>query len=212
MKIILSDKPGGVDVCYPSAWIMAALTSGGIGKLPGDAVTADLGENVVERIEVSESMPKARAVENMLRNGRSPAFVDKYLTALMAGGETDATALELVREHAFKDKTGQVAVEHTDIPADRAFRDAWRLQSGVITIDLAASRTLFVHRFVAWKAATIKDLAAQIEMKVLLGEVSDALESQHAALTSMSMRTLGDALAAAKSPDELRVIKPEIFA
>lgn len=209
MKVLLHGTPEKLVVNHPTKWIMRVFTQGGLGKLPGDAVTSDLAENQQRRLEVSRSMPMDRALDNMIRNGRRPEFAKHYLEAMLFGGETDATALELVREHAFKDLTGQVAEDPVVLPVDRTFRDAWRLAGQAVAIDMPSAKTIAARRFIAWKGEQMKDLAAKIEVNVLLGMVSADLEAQYEAFRTMNLRNVGDRFIAAQTPEELKAVMPQ---
>lgn len=208
MKIILDAGTSQAAVCWPTAKAMRAFTQGGLGKLPGDAVTEDLAENPEKRLEVATSMPLDRAIENMIRDGRDASFAQRYLRALMFGGETDATALDLVREHAFRDRTGQVAAEPTALPADRFFRNAWRMAGGMIAVDLQAARGIFAKRVLEAKAAALARLTGEIELKLLVGSADASLEAQLEALKLMDLRALGSKIMAADSADALKALWP----
>jgi hypothetical protein len=208
MKIILDSGATQAAVCWPTAKAMRAFTQGGLGKLPGDAVTEDLSENPEKRLEVSRSMPLDRAIENMIRDGREAGFAQRYLTALLSGGETDATALDLVREHAFRAKDGQIAAEPTALPADRFFRNAWRLAGGVVVVDLQAARRIFAERVLEAKAAALAKLTVEVETTLLLGVADASLEAQLEALKLMDLRALGGKIMAADSASALKALWP----
>lgn len=209
MRIILDGLPDRLLICKPTRWAMRAFTQGGLRQLPGDAVTADLKENPEKRLEVSRSMPLERARDNMIRNGRRPGFVDQYLQAILTGGETDGSALELVREHAFRERTGQIASDFSALPSDRSFRNAWRLSGQGVVIDLPAARTIFARQFIHWKTRSTLELGKRIEINLVAGTTDDQIEAQYEALRTLNLRSIGDKVIAAKTPEELKAICPD---
>lgn len=208
MKLIL-DQSDRLRICKPTRWAMRVFTQGGLPELPGDAVTADLKENAEKRLEVSRSMPFERARENMIGNGRRPEFADRYLRAMLGGGETDASALELVREHAFKDRNGQIASDFSALPSSRSFRNAWRLSGQSVVIDMEEARVIFAREFIHWKIQREKELANQIEIHTVAGRPSDQLEAQFETLRAMNLKAMGDKVLKAKSPEALKKLCPE---
>lgn len=208
MKLILDAGDGCARVTWPGPQVMRAMTSGGLGKLPGDAITADIKENPEKRLEISNSMPLGRAKDNMVRDGYAPAFSARWLDALLAGGETDATALELVRQMTYKDRGGQAAIDPEALPASRLFRAAWRATEGVITLDQSACRVVFARKILDAKGMALTALGRQVEESMLLGAGDDAFEASVAALKAIDLRAIGHKIAVADSPEALLALWP----
>lgn len=211
MKLILEQKDdGGVLIGIPAPNMMTALTNGGFGRLPGDAVTSDLAENESLRIEVAASMPVDRAIDNMVRSGYDPDFAAKWTQAQISGGETDATALGMVALKTFPSQFDVVATEQENIPADRFFRDAWRRDPGSdrLYVDPDASKVIFSRRLIEAKGMSVKKLTDELDVLLLTGKTDQALEAQHEALISLNLRALGAKVMAAASPEELKALWP----
>lgn len=216
MKLILDGAKGQiVRITEPGKVVVKALTSGGFGVLPGDALTADLAENPDKRLEVSTSMPKQRAIDNMVRGGHAPDFAIKWNDALLVGGQTDATALDMVRLKTYLGKGDQIAVNAEDQVVGlnakyRLFRDAWRMGDGGITIDLTAAKTILAKRIIAKKRNALVALEAKNELVLLTGQ-DEPLEEQYEALVNLDLRKLGGKIMAAQSVNELLFLKESIF-
>jgi hypothetical protein len=211
MKLILEQKDdGGVLIGIPAPNMMTALTNGGFGRLPGDAVTSDLAENESLRIEVAASMPVDRAIDNMVRSGFDADFAAKWTRAQISGGETDATALGMVALKTFPSQFDVVATEQENIPADRFFRDAWRRDPGgdKLYVDIDAARIIFSRRLIGAKGAAAKRLTDELDVLLLTGRTDQALEAQHEALIGLNLRALGAKVMAAASPEELKALWP----
>ncbi len=209
MKIILDGVEGGpVRVCWPSPIAMAGLTGGGFGKLHGDAVTIDLEENEARRVEAANAMPKQRAIANMIRAGHDPDFAEHWTNAWLVGGETDATALELVRRKSFQ-FGDQIAIGSETVPQDRFYREAWRRGGGDIVVDINAARVAFARRLVDARAAASQQFLRDIEVAVVSGRITDVLDAAYAALKGVDLRKLGQSVMGCKSLPELSSLWPE---
>lgn len=214
MKLILDGAQGGkVFIHQADAKLMKAFTHGGFPGLPGDAITIDLDGD--KRIEAAESMPKQRALDNMVRAGHKPAFAQKFIGSMLAGGETDASALDMVREKTItanvltRQKYGitgtQSAIEPEDYLAmDRYFRDAWRRQGNGIVIDLDAAKIVVAKNIIAAKRNALSDFEEKKELAILTGEPEEAAS----ALVSLDLRNLGQQIMAAKNVAELKALLP----
>lgn len=212
MKLILDGEVGGrVSITYPSPTMLAILTNGGVNELPGDAVTADLAENEGKRVAVARSMPVARAVENMVRSGHDADFASRWVGAQLTGGETESSALEMIRRKTFIDRTGQAAIDPATLPADdpdQFFFNAWRRagdggEGDGVVIDLSAARLVLAKRLIERKAQSVKALADEIEALQLAGQSTDAQEAAHQALIETDLRKLGAQVQAATTVTEL---------
>lgn len=210
-RVILHGNEGGpVELMWPSKWFINATTNGGIGMLPGDAVTSDLAENATKRLEAATHMPFARALNNAVKAGHKPAFATRYLKALMGGGETTATALDLARRRSYFDQPGQVLFEFENRP-DRWFRDAWRRFGNGIVIDIPLARSIFAKRLVQTKAKQANELIQEIETAILTGEDEAAAQISYDAMISIDLRKLGSDLMSAKTPAEIKSLWPSVL-
>lgn len=214
MKCILDGARGQpVKITYPSARIMQVLTAGGMGALPGDAVTADLAEDPDKRLEVSTAMPKQRAIDNMVRSGHAPDFAVEWIDALLVGGQTGATALDMVRLKTYIGRGDQIAVNFEDQVAEwnvkyRIFRDAWRMADGGIVVDLTAAKTILAKRIIIKKRDALAALEARNDLALLTGQ-DEPLEAQYEGLVNLNLRKLGEKIMAAQGVDELLAAKAE---
>lgn len=204
MKVILAPRPQEyVLITVPSRQTMKALTSGGFGRLPGDAVTDDLGEDETMRIEASASMPRSRAIDNMVRCGHDPDFAAHYCDAIVAGGETDTTALDMIRKHRHPEGGDQYAVDHGEVPSDRRLRNAWVNRGDRIVVDMAMAKSIFAERLITAKAQAVAALLKKAEVSAVLG-----LESQYEDLAKLDLRKLGCQVMKATSPEQLLSLWP----
>lgn len=208
MKIILTTFADSVAITRPSAWCMKALTNGGLGRLPGDADTSDITDMGM-RIEVATSMPSERAIENSIRTGLSAEFAEQWYGALLSGGETDATALDLIRQKSCRSGGDQTAIDPEDVPADRFFRDAWRGIGGSITIDLPEARRILACRCVRARSQAQAAIAERIDVKGMIGEDITDDEALYESLAAINLKALGSQMLAAQSPEALKAIWPE---
>lgn len=204
-KLIL-DGTDAVKIAYPNPQRLRTLTLGGYGRLPGDAVTSDLDGK--RRVVMAQSMTASRAVDNMVRAGHDATFSQRWIKALLAGGENDNTALDLVRQKTFPGRDGQSAIEPDQLPPDRFFRDAWKREGDAITIDMVAARTVFADRVIAAKAEQADVLIKSVETSQVSGDPADELEARYESLVAMDLRALGARVMAAQSTDELKALWP----
>jgi hypothetical protein len=207
MKLILSGMEGqAVRIATPSLVIMSALTNGGLGQLPGDAVTADLAEDESRRLEVSESMPRQRAIDNMVRAGHDHDFAVAWTDAVLAGGETDATALEMIGTKSFVEEEGLAPIESDRRPA-RWFREAWRRSGDGIVIDLPAAKRVFAERLVSRKAETSNEARVKADIATILGDAS--IEATYFAMVAIDLKAIGAKVMKATSPEDLLALWPD---
>lgn len=209
MTAVLHGAVGApVGIMYTSPWFERVTQNGGLGKLPGDAVTADLN-NEAARIEAASSMPFQRALDNLIRDGQDRDFAVRYLRAITTGGQTSATSLDLAVTKTFKRRTNEVVIERAALPADRYFRDAWRRTGDGIVIDLTEAKALFARKLVLARSQRAKELTEKIEEAMLLERPSDRLDAQYQIVQRMNLRALGAKIVAATTPTELRALWPE---
>ncbi len=211
-KLILTTGSNHAILVRPALHTMKAMTNGGLGELPGDTVTADLAENEARRIEVSRSMPQDRAITNMVQDGYDEGFAQKWCRALIGGGETDASALGLIRQQASGTRgmpeTDCAAVGYEDLPSDRSYRDAWRKRGNGIEVDLGLAKAIFAARVIKAKSRDVLEHKTAAEQSMLLGNASDVLEKTYITLLNLDLRALGAKVMKAESIDQLAALWP----
>lgn len=207
MTLILAGTENGpVLLTYPSPTTLAALTSGGLGALPGDAVTADLAENEAARVAAATSMPRQRAVDNMVRAGHDAGFAAAWCDALIDGGKTSAEALEMIAIKAHPGRRAEIAaLDGRRRPRSRMFRDAWRRQGDGIVVDLEAARTIFSRRLIEAKRVAAVSATEAAELAVLAGDTPDACLE---ALRALDLRAMGTEIMRAQSAAALMALWP----
>lgn len=208
MKLILGVESDSVSVTCASATIIRAFTSGGFGKLPGDAVTSDIEENTARRVEVATSMPKERAIENMIRVGHDPDFAGRWVDATLVGGQTEANALDMIRQKSYPAGGTQIAIDPTALPASRVFRNAWRSMGSGVVVDMEAAKVIFARRMIEARQSKAKQLTDEIELAALTGQSADELEAAFAAMKAADLRMVGDLVMQAKTARELEALWP----
>lgn len=186
--IISVQSNGMVAITCPSPHFMAAVTHGGTGQFPD---TTD-----------------ARQIDNMVASDFDPDFSSKYVHALMLGGETDASALGLIKDRHLQEHTDHITMDFSELPEDWFFRDAWRMSGSGIIVDLAEARLIFARKLIKDKADAVKALIEDIEVALLTGEPTDQLEAAHMALKSLDLHKVAGGMAAAKTPDALKALWP----
>lgn len=118
-RIIYTRYDGGVSVCCPAKEIIRAMGCGGLWLNP----TRGFIETQIAR---------------KIARGVIPDAAHRFCTALAFGGQPTSYALEIIRDA----DCGHLGVAHElvdldELPADRAYRDAWRRSpnGGPIWID-----------------------------------------------------------------------------
>lgn len=207
MKVILAPLPDKVLITYPAQSMMTALTNGGLGRLPGDAVTDDLPSES-HRVEAATAMPFQRAVENLIRAGHDGDFARTWCRAVISGGETSATALDLVRRHAYPQGGTHYAADRDDISPYRMFRDAWRARADRIFVDIKAAKGLFARHLIGAKRRALDKMSDDIDTKKVEGECYDSLEVQYQQLVDIDLRQLGSKVMLAESVEQLMALWP----
>lgn len=205
-KVVLHGEQGkSVEIMTVTPWFMKATTGGGLGELPGDAVTIDFAENEAKRIEISRSMPMDRAIENSIAAGFTPDFTRRYLYSLRDGGETTAGGFDLARKRTFKEVPGQALIDFDlVIPPSRWFRDAWvRLNDGVV-IDLMRAKDIFAERIIMAKIMAL----GQAQKDTLMAEFSGTTDTPDNKLSRLDLKALGAQVMDARDLDALCSLWP----
>lgn len=174
---------------------MAAVTHGGFGRA----------------VELDQSASDQRQIDLAVAAGQEPEFAERFVKALVVGGETDAGGLDLIKQRALSNHSDHVVGDHADLPVDWFFRNAWRLDAttGNVFVDIEASRNVFVERLVRQKSYEIGKLVEGIEAAILLGKPDSALEALHLSLKEMDLHALGDLVRKADAPETLKALWPE---
>jgi hypothetical protein len=145
-RIIYNRKDdGGVSVCCPTDWALAAMCSGGAWRefpwfYPG-----------FDEIQI----------ERMIGRGVRADTAQTYARAMMDGGCTTAEALAIIRDRDCAPLGTAIELwDMSELPADRWFRDAWRRShnGGPIEIDLDKARPV---QFARARAAIERENAAR---------------------------------------------------
>lgn len=166
---------------------MAALTNGGFGRI--------------------EDITEQRAVDNMIRDGRDPDLARVWTKALIIGGETDSTALDLIRRKDTPIDMTCEAVDVSTIPTDLTFRDAWRFNNGFY-IDMQSAKEFFAARLVSAREIAITTFRQAIDKDILLGRDTKELEAIFIAIKNFDLHSMRDKISSIKDPLELKDLWP----
>lgn len=128
-RIVYNRHDGGVDICCPAQWAIAAMCGGGAWRefpwfYPG-----------FDEVQI----------ERMIARGIRETVAAAYADAMMSGGCTTAEALEIIRDRDCAPHGTAIELwDISDIPTDRWFRDAWRRSpnGGPITVNLKLARPI----------------------------------------------------------------------
>lgn len=199
MPVIISTaEDGRVNITAPAGKFMRAVTHGGLGHIPG-----------IEDVKLDSAVEGQ--IDRAIASGYEAGFASRFVKALVLGGETDAGAMNLIRQrHLSRDSNHRV---HDRIKLDRFFRDAWRQDgsTGALFIDLGIARQIFAKRLIAIKAGCLRAFAEKTDVATLMGRRDEALEASHAALKSIDLHALADKMARASSADELKALWPSVL-
>ena len=101
-------------------------------------------------------------------------------------------------------------IEQSEVPTDRAYRNAWRQSAGVISVDMPAAREIHAGRIAIAQVAEIARLKIEERKERLKGNTS--LADSHAAtvtaLEALDLNTLATQIAAVPNPTALLAIWP----
>lgn len=209
MWVIVDTRPdNSVAVTVPTRRLVSAFTGGGFGSLAA-AVELPLDEEQRSVLMGSASLP--REIEKLVMGGHAPDVARRWVNAIVAGGESEAGAADLIRLRDCSGGRDHARVTDNDVPPDRFFRKAWRRPAGggPIYVDMQSARTLFARRVIAAKGQRVKELLAEIEIAQVSGDAAEAMTAAHDALMQLDLRVLGALVLGATTPDALAALWPE---
>lgn len=144
----------------------------------------------------------------------------RYLLKMQGGGvailtlvSVDAT-VETVLAKWHPDERAKVVswrpCEDDEIPADRTFRDAW-VDRGTIAVDMPKARDIHRARMRQARGALLGDLDIAYQRA---DETGDQKEKSSIAAKKQALRdvTALQAIEAAKTPDDLKAVWPDVLA
>lgn len=118
--------------------------------------------------------------------------------------EADALARALAKDIP-PDAIGVHVVEPDDIPEDRTFRNAWKLDGKKVAVDMPKARELHKDRLRELRAPLLSALDVEFQRSYKDPAAQDAIEAKKQALRDV---TADPAIEAAKTPEQLSTILP----
>lgn len=151
-RIVYTRHDGGVSICCPTDWTISAMCNGGAWpSLPWYYPGFDKVQ-----------------IERMVARGIREDDAVRYAIAMMAGGCTNAEALEIIRDRDCAPHGTAIELwDVSEIPTDRWFRPAWRRShnGGPISVDLKLARPIHWKR--ARKAAEKQNKRRADEFEIM---------------------------------------------
>lgn len=123
-------------------------------------------------------------------------------------GENEGVWLDRVRARSVPAGAKDVRVMlRSDLPKDRTFRDAWAIQGGKPSVDMAKAKDIHRGRIRRRRKARFRDLDAQ-QLRAI--ESGDASEVQAVAAAKKKLRDAPahPGIENAKTPEELKTVWP----
>lgn len=101
-------------------------------------------------------------------------------------------------------------IEETDIPADRTFRGAWKLNAGKVVVDMPKARDLHRSKLRGLRTPVLSSLDVEYQKA---DETGDSKKKKDIAKRKQALRdvTTHPAIDAAKTPDELKAVIPDVL-
>lgn len=194
-RVIVSTRPDrAVTITAPTSEIMRILTHGG-----------------VPEAYFGRTLDRDWEIEKLVRDGRREIIAVRWIDAVIAGGLTDAEAHGLIAEKDVpSDHAGIDLWDHSDVPRDYWFRDAWRRSrnGGPIDIDFDVARRVQAQRAIGAREHRLSELRHQLNVDLILSVDASAKRRQ---IVQLERDDLFAPMAAAMTVDELRASWPAIL-
>lgn len=123
-KVIFARPDGGLSIVTPAEGARLALS-------------VTLGNEIFENVQEGERV--AQPVDQFLRRWPVEGAVAEW-------AESEPEFVERIRATTVPRGTKSILLDDTDLPEDRATRDAWRLVDGAVAVDRAALPRIIVSR------------------------------------------------------------------
>jgi hypothetical protein len=119
---------------------------------------------------------------------------------------------EVIEKDIPNDATNIFIINVADLPSDRAYRDAWKHDKGVISLNMERARVICMDKLRDERKPILESL--DIDWMKAIGTknetLADEIESKRQALRDMPI-TLSTNLADAKTQDDLKLITLELI-
>jgi hypothetical protein len=157
---------------------------------------------------VAIEMPNGNvAVMQFLTEYRAPVEGEERLVKREA---TDEAIEQELQRSGFAGRKRWQRIDQADIPTDRTFRNAWKLDGETVGIDMAKAREIHKTRIREARAPMLASLDVEYQRADERGEAD---KKRHIADRKQALRdvTADPRLAAAKTAEELAAIWPEVL-
>lgn len=198
--IVCTSAQFKVEIVYPAARWMRAVTNGGFGR----------ADEAVEAAVMTKA-GAASQIDNKIASGIDPDLARRYVKAMVMGGEVTAGALDLIRLHDAGHLSDHAVLDVAAISTDRLLRDAWRrspANGGAIYVDMPAARAVFSGLVIAAKRQAVVDFTAGAERAMVAGDNPTEFEVLYASLIAMDLRALGVRVFSVQTPAALKALWP----
>jgi hypothetical protein len=103
-----------------------------------------------------------------------------------------------------------IVVDESVVPADRTFRDAWKLDQSQLVVDMAKAREIHKDHLRQMRAPRLAEADAEFLRAI---EIEDRQLQAEIAAKKQALRdvTADPAIAAARTPEELKAAVPAIL-